>query len=70
VALTSGSALADLFVTPASTDGVDVAGIDRLFPYSRLRPRALGGGLAVEIDDGVAGDRGTIQLRQRASPPA
>jgi flagellar hook-associated protein 2 len=60
VALTSGSALADLFGTPASTDGVDVAGSIGSFPTAGSGRVLSGGGLAVEIDDGVAGDRGTI----------
>jgi flagellar hook-associated protein 2 len=60
VALTGGTALADLFGAPVSMDGADVAGSIGTFVTTGAGRVLTGGGLSLEVTGGATGDRGTV----------
>jgi flagellar hook-associated protein 2 len=60
VALSGGNALADLFGTPVSTDGTDIAGLIGSFATTGDGQTLTGGGLSVEVTGDTTGDRGTV----------
>ena len=60
VSISGGTALTDLFGTPASSDGTDVVGTIGTFPTSGSKRVLSGGGLSIEVTGGVTGDRGSV----------
>lgn len=63
VSLSGGTGLADLFGTPTSTDGLDVAGnLGTGKTTGSGQQLTTDNGLVVQVDGGAIGDRGTVRF--------